>query len=591
MHKLSIVHGDLKPVNVLVTDSGTAKLCDFGHSRYIDGSNHNNQLATSDASSNFQATTRYMCPEFFRSKRAKPTVFSDMWAFGCLALEILSQLQPYHTIRCEFDIPSAIRIGVTPSVKPEYPNAAGCLNDVLWGVVELCWSIDPALRPSSNVMLESIHNLMEEGKINPFAATPEHSGLSMDDELILLPSMKDFANESSNLRRELVLGGKSVDIWAYYDHRDQHHATSGGRVAQYVVKVPCVGYESRSANHLFDNALRQVIKERHSLRHINLVKILGIDSGCGRHLGVVLEYCSQGSFVLYKNKMQQDEELYRKYMVHILSGLQYLHTQISPISHGDLTPSNILVDAGGNLKLTSISLTRISLSLPSEEQGILFEGGINSARYMSPELLRDEACPTPQSDMWAFGNVAFWIHSGLIPYPEHKYEIAVIAQLNQGTPPNGSSQLEKLETLGGISIPEDILWLTNGTWASIMRCWNTDVRNRLTATQFLRELKIQSNMSEISGAAARWGISGVTDLTGRIKRSETRSYGPTLGWSQGIWRGAYDGRGNRVTHITLWCWRTTLSQGFFRSNIDTSAGSSPTVVDPSADRSQSKLYN
>ncbi|KAG8760534.1 hypothetical protein FRC12_009548 [Ceratobasidium sp. 428] len=266
--------------------------------------------------------------------------------------------------------------------------------------------------------------------------------------------------------------------------------------------------------------------------------------------------------------MQQDEELYRKYMVHILSGLQYLHTLISPISHGDLTPSNILVDAGGNLKLTSISLTRISLSLPSEEQGVLFEGGINSARYMSPELLQDEACPTPQSDMWAFGNVAFWIHSGLVPYPEHKYEIAVIAQLNQGTPPNGSSQLEKLETLGGISIPEDILWRTNGTWASIMRCWNTDVRNRLTATQFLRELKIQSNISEISGATARWGISGVTDLTGRIKRSETRSYGPTLGWSQGVWRGAYDGRGNRVTHITLWCWRTTLSQGFFRSNID-----------------------
>ncbi|KAG8794198.1 hypothetical protein FRC12_000217 [Ceratobasidium sp. 428] len=168
--------------------------------------------------------------------------------------------------------------------------------------------------------------------------------------------------------------------------------------------------------------------------------------------------------------MQQDEELYRKYMVHILSGLQYLHTLISPISHGDLTPSNILVDAGGNLKLTSISLSRISLSLPSEEQRILFEGGINSARYVSPELLRDEACPTPQSDMWAFGNVTFWIHSGLIPYPEHKYKITVIAQLYQGTPPNGPNQLENLKTLGGISIPEDILWLvTDGTWASIRR--------------------------------------------------------------------------------------------------------------------------
>ncbi|KAG8742757.1 hypothetical protein FRC10_000924 [Ceratobasidium sp. 414] len=214
MHELSIVHGDLKSVNVLVTENGIAKICDFGHSRYIDGC-HQDQFSSSDASSNFQATMRYMCPEFFRERKAKPTIPSDMWAFGCLALEILSQLQPYHTIESEFLISGAIKNGAIPSVKPEYPNAAGCLNDVLWGVVKKCWSYNPSLRPSSNVMLVSIYDLMARGLINPSAATPERPSLLMEDELIQLPpGIKDFANESSSLRKESILSDKIVNIWA-----------------------------------------------------------------------------------------------------------------------------------------------------------------------------------------------------------------------------------------------------------------------------------------------------------------------------------------------------------------------------------------
>ncbi|KAG9120524.1 hypothetical protein FRC07_003943 [Ceratobasidium sp. 392] len=209
MHELSIVHGDLKSVNVLVTDSGTAKICDFGHSRYIDD-RHQDQFTTSDASSDFQATMRYMCPEFFRSKKAKPTVFSDIWAFGCLALE------PYHTIECEFGVLSAIRSGVIPSVKPEYPNAAGCLNDVLWNMVEMCWFTNPSLRPSSNKLLESIYELMAQGLIDPSAATPERSILPMDSELISLPlKIKDFTSESRSSRKNLIMRGRTVDIWAW----------------------------------------------------------------------------------------------------------------------------------------------------------------------------------------------------------------------------------------------------------------------------------------------------------------------------------------------------------------------------------------
>ncbi|KAG8709805.1 hypothetical protein FRC09_000459 [Ceratobasidium sp. 395] len=230
--------------------------------------------------------------------------------------------------------------------------------------------------------------------------------------------------------------------------------------------------------------------------------------------------------------MQQDEELHRTYMMHILNGLQYLHTRISPVPHGDLTPKNILVDANGNLRLTSISFARLSLDLASEHRARLFEGDTPSARYMSPELLQDEASPTPESDMWAFGNVAFWIFSGLEPYSEHKNEIEVVAQITRGIPPNGPDQLAKLGDLDETPIPDDSLWQTNGTWESISRCWSVVTKHRPTATQFLDDLENQSNMSERSGVFDHWNISGIKDLTGRIKKSETTNYGLSLAWSR-----------------------------------------------------------
>ncbi|KAG8692330.1 hypothetical protein FRC08_009842, partial [Ceratobasidium sp. 394] len=568
MHELSIVHGDLKSVNVLVTESGSAKLCDFGHSQFIDGG-HQDHFGSSDTSSRFQATMRYMCPEFFRETKAKPTIFSDMWAFGCLALEILSQLQPYHHIESEFLVPTAIRNGAIPSVKPEYPNAAGCLNDVLWGVVKRCWYADPSLRPSSNALLDSIFDLLARGLINPAAATPERPILLMDDELLpLRPETKDFADKSREMRKESISAQKSVNVWAYFD--DGNQSTPGRHgVPQYVVKFPCVtGWQdsSNSANRSFENALRQVIRDRLNLQHRNIIKILGIDSSYGKYFGVVLEYCSQGNLVMYKNRMRQDEEVYVTYMVQILNGLQYLHTMISPIAHGDLTPKSVLVDGDGNLKLTSISFARLSLNLPLRDRKTLFDDDTASARYLSPELVQDEALPTPGSDMWAFGNVAFWIFSSLMPHPEHKDEIQVISRLTKGNPPNGLPQLERFNELGGRRHIGESHWLTNGIWASILSCWSIDARQRPTATQFLREIESRPDMSEKSSSS--WAIPGITDLTGRIKRSGTRGYGVGIGWSIGIWRGAYDGRGKRKIQITLLSWQTELSQGFFRSSLE-----------------------
>lgn len=131
----------------------------------------------------------------------------------------------------------------------------------------------------------------------------------------------------------------------------------------------------------------------------------------------------------------------------------------------------------------------------------------------------------------------FKIFSGLVPYPEIKDEVQVVSQICNGTLPNGPSQLENAQKLGGLPAVPDSLWLTNGIWELILRCWNQDGKQRVSAKQFLKELDQKSRMPERATLLSnRWTIEGVNDITESVKKPEARGYGPVLGWSQAVWR-------------------------------------------------------
>ncbi len=70
VHRLGIVHGDLKPANVIVTVSGEPSLIDFGLSAKVDSAAH---LSGS-------GTPHYMAPELFSG--AGPSQASDLYALG-----------------------------------------------------------------------------------------------------------------------------------------------------------------------------------------------------------------------------------------------------------------------------------------------------------------------------------------------------------------------------------------------------------------------------------------------------------------------------------------------------------------------------
>lgn len=81
-HAVPVVHRDLKPDNVLVTDAGTVKLLDFGIAAIL-GTDVTRLTATGSPI----GTSRYMSPEQIQGGTVTPR--SDLYALGCVLHELV----------------------------------------------------------------------------------------------------------------------------------------------------------------------------------------------------------------------------------------------------------------------------------------------------------------------------------------------------------------------------------------------------------------------------------------------------------------------------------------------------------------------
>ncbi|HAK57181.1 MAG: serine/threonine-protein kinase [Vicinamibacterales bacterium] len=84
-HHQGVLHRDLRPANVLVSDSGVVKVADFGTSRFLEIAAHGTTVIGSPP---------YMAPEQFHGK----AVFaSDIYSLGVTMYQMLTGMLPYDT--------------------------------------------------------------------------------------------------------------------------------------------------------------------------------------------------------------------------------------------------------------------------------------------------------------------------------------------------------------------------------------------------------------------------------------------------------------------------------------------------------------
>lgn len=88
-HSLGVVHRDLKPTNILLTEDGTPKICDFGVAKWCDSPSDGTQTG------HVLGTPSYMAPEQLRDAHSKAGPSVDVYALGAILYEVLTGTPPF----------------------------------------------------------------------------------------------------------------------------------------------------------------------------------------------------------------------------------------------------------------------------------------------------------------------------------------------------------------------------------------------------------------------------------------------------------------------------------------------------------------
>ena len=120
-HAASIVHRDVKPENVLISDSGAVKLVDFGLAKLLDRPATESPAELETVVGTFMGTAPYMSPEQIRGEAVDGR--ADVFSFGVVLYEMLAHRRPFSGATAQDVIvsilsrePAPLPAGVDPSL-------------------------------------------------------------------------------------------------------------------------------------------------------------------------------------------------------------------------------------------------------------------------------------------------------------------------------------------------------------------------------------------------------------------------------------------------------------------------------------------
>ena len=132
-HANGIIHGDIKPENIMLRNDGYIKVLDFGLAR---------RVAIDGTGDSVFGTLRYMSPEQATGLSLTPA--TDVFSFGLVLFELATGTHPF-TKESPLDVMEAILTGDPPAPASLNPQLPAGLNPLILAML----AKDPAMRPSA----------------------------------------------------------------------------------------------------------------------------------------------------------------------------------------------------------------------------------------------------------------------------------------------------------------------------------------------------------------------------------------------------------------------------------------------------------
>ena len=143
-HKRSIIHGDIKPANILITTENRTKLTDFGMARL---SSHDN------GDTSLLGTPAYWCPEQIMGR--PQDMRSDVFSLGVVLYEMLTGISPFAGDSLQ-KVCNHVLSSTPLPVSRLNPSVPTTVDEVL----SACLAKDPKQRfPTAEAMAEQLYPL------------------------------------------------------------------------------------------------------------------------------------------------------------------------------------------------------------------------------------------------------------------------------------------------------------------------------------------------------------------------------------------------------------------------------------------------